>query len=98
MTTGQMKTLQMMDPESMTISQQLAELPPSIVAGAQKLRETPPSVRAYATLQPVVRLQTVSLAAFAALLSRYGLTAELEASDGELSIRIVRREETPVAL
>jgi hypothetical protein len=74
----------------------VTELPASIVAGARKLRATSTSVRAYATLQPVTRLQTVSMASLAALLSRYGLRAELEATDGELSVRMCRREDPRV--
>jgi hypothetical protein len=80
----------------MTISEHLAQLPTAITAGAEKLRETPPSVRAYATVQPVVKLQTVSVAALAALLSSYGLKADLEATDGELYLRLSRREDSQV--
>jgi hypothetical protein len=97
MTTREPKTSQKSHPESMTISEHLAELPAEMIAGAERLRETPPSVRAYATVQPVVKLQTASVAAFAALLSRYGLRADLEATDGELYVRLSRREDAQVA-
>jgi hypothetical protein len=75
----------------------LAELPESIVTGAQKLRATETTVRAFTTLQPVTRLERVSMAEFAALLSRYKLRAELEATDRELSVRMCRSEDLRVA-
>ena len=86
-------TLQQGNPEETTF----AELPASILAAAQRLRATSTSVRAHGSLQPITRLQTVSMAAFAALLARYGLKAELEAADGELSVRMCRREGSQVA-
>jgi hypothetical protein len=74
----------------------VAELPESIVTGAQKLRATATTVRAYTTLQPVTRLERVSLAKLAALLSRYKLRVELEATDGEISFRMCRSEDLRV--
>lgn len=75
----------------------VAELPASIVTGAEKLRATATTVRAYTTLQPVTRLERVSMAEFAALLSRYKLRVELETINGELSFRMCRSEDLRVA-
>jgi len=96
MTARDAKSLQQLDPESMTISDHLAQLPASLVAGAERLRAAAPGARAFASIYQTTKLQTVSMAAFAVLLSRYGLRAELEAIDGQVTVRLSRGEDSKV--
>ena len=91
------KTLQEMNPESMLISEHMAELPESVLAASRMLRSTSPSLAAsYTASLPLVGLQTTSLAAFAVMLSGYRLKAEVTAEDGQVAMRLVRREDAEV--
>jgi hypothetical protein len=87
-----------MSPESMTISQHLAELPASLVAASRMLRTAPSEVAStFAASVPTISLQTSSLAAFAVLLSGYRLRAEVIAEDGQATITFSRREDKDAA-
>lgn len=95
---GAKGTLRDMDPESMLISEHLAELPASLVAASRMLRSAPSELASRFTASvPIACLQTSSLAALAVMLSGYRLRAEITAEDGQAAITFSRREETDVA-
>jgi len=92
------KTLQTINPESMAISEHMAELPESVLAASRMLRTTSPELASsYTASLPIVGVQTVSLAAFAVMLSGYRLKAEITAGDGQVAMRLMRREDAEVA-
>ncbi|HVP05554.1 MAG TPA: hypothetical protein VMT90_07765 [Dehalococcoidia bacterium] len=91
------RTLRDMNPESMTISQHLSDLPAALIAAAPMLRSAPPDVASsFTATVPVMGLQASSLAGFATLLSRHGLRAEVTAEDGQATFTFTRREDTDV--
>jgi hypothetical protein len=93
----QKTTLRDMHPESMLISEHVAELPASIVAASRMLRAAPELADRFTASVPIVGLQTPSLAALAVLLSGYSLRAEMTADDGHAVITFTRREDAEVS-